>query len=294
MRVSDATTWKNFVLYMQRAREQLQDLQAEAASGKRLNRPSDSPADNQRVLRLRQSLAQFDQYERNIRRGKALLGAAETSLSQAGEVIQKMKDIAVAGANGTVIPSTRAAMAQEAASLRDRLVQLANTQFEGQYIFSGTKTDTPAYSTAGTYGGNSGTMQVAIARDARVTVNKPGDQVFGAAGGGVDILAAANALETALQSGDLSGIQAQIDALEAGRSQVINVRAELGASETRLDGTQTSLDTLRLALREQLSLVEDADLVETITALQSQENVLKATLASHANVSNLSLLDFLQ
>lgn len=294
MKVTNSVVFKNFLFNMRREQEVMKDLQVMAASGKQVNRPSDNPADMQRILRLRQSLTQFDQYDRNIGRGLGMLSVAETSLGDANKIFQRLKQIAVDGADGATPSSARVALAEEVVALRNQLLQVANVQFDGQYVFSGTLTDKPAYTGLGTYGGNTGRIQIATSQNSRVNVTKPGSEIFGTAAGGIDVFAAITALDTALRTDDVTGIRTQIDTMELARVQISNARAELGATTNRLEGSQVNMDNLRIAIREQLSNVEDADLVEVITALKAHQNTLDATIATYGTVSGTSLLNFLK
>jgi flagellar hook-associated protein 3 FlgL len=294
MKVTGAIVFKNFLFNMRREQGIMEDLRVAAASGKKVNRPSDDPADMQRILRLRHSMTQLDQYDRNIGRGLGLLSMAETSLGDANGILQRLKEISIDGADGATPSSARIALAEEVVSLRNQLMQVANVQFDGQYVFSGTLTNQPAYTGTGTYGGNTGKLQIAVSQSSRVNITKPGSEIFGTVGGGIDVFAAINALDTALRTDDVSSIRAQIDTMETARVQVINARTELGATTNRLEGSQINMDNLRVAIREQLSNVEDADLVEVITALQAHQNTLEATIATYGTVASTSLLNFIQ
>jgi flagellar hook-associated protein 3 FlgL len=294
MKVTNSVVFKNFLFNMRREQGIMEELRVMAASGKKVNRPSDNPADMQRILRLRQSLTQLDQYDRNIGRGLGLLSMAETSLADSNGIFQRLKEIAVDGADGATPSSARAALAEEVVGLRNQLMQVANVRFDGQYVFSGTLTGKAAYSGMGTYGGNTGKIQIATSQNSRVNVTKPGSEIFGTAAGGIDVFAAINSLETALRSEDLTTIRAQIDTMESARVQIANARAEMGATTNRLEGSQVNMDNLRIAIREQLSNVEDADLVEVITALQAHQNALDATIATYGTVAQTSLLNFIQ
>ncbi len=294
MKVTTAVVFNNFLFHMNRSQDLMEELRVQASSGKKINKPSDAPADTQRALRLSQSLSQFDQYDRNINRGMGLLDVAESALSGAGDILSKIKEFAVQGSNSSQTGTSRIGLANQVVQLRDQLVALANAEFDGQYVFSGTRTDTLAYTGNGTYGGDSGIIQISIARNTRVNVTKAGNAIFGTAGGGVDVFAAINTLETALRNNDVATIQAQINGVETAREQLLSARTELGAVTTRLEGSRLNMDNLGLTLRRQLAETEDADLAEVITGLQAQKNVLDATIASYGTIASQSLLDFLQ
>jgi hypothetical protein len=132
MKVTNSVVFKNFLFNMRREQGIMEELRVMAASGKKVNRPSDNPADMQRILRLRQSLTQLDQYDRNIGRGLGLLSMAETGLADSNGILQRLKEIAVDGADGATPSSARVALAEEVVGLRNQLMQVANVRFDGQ------------------------------------------------------------------------------------------------------------------------------------------------------------------
>ena len=71
--------------------------------------------------------------------------------------------LAVQGANESLSPSDRNAIALQVKGLRDQLISLANTKGDTGYLFAGTKTDTQPFDpTTGAFLGNDGATKVAI------------------------------------------------------------------------------------------------------------------------------------
>ncbi len=82
----------------------LQAITEKVSSGKQLNRPSDNPADVQSAVGLNDTLAQLNQYVRNIDNATSKVSAMDTALSSAGDLIQRANELAIQGANGTLEP----------------------------------------------------------------------------------------------------------------------------------------------------------------------------------------------
>src|SRR4249920_1714026 len=90
----------------------LSRIQERVATGKQLNRPSDDPANVRTAVKLRDSIAALDQYQRNIDMATATLSTAESALGSGGDLLQRARELAVQGANGSLSASERLAMSQ--------------------------------------------------------------------------------------------------------------------------------------------------------------------------------------
>lgn len=100
-------------------------------------------------------------------------------------------------------------------------------------------------------------------------------------------------LRDALNANDIWDAQRAVDQLDATTLDLNFRRAELGARQQGLDLMQSRLDTEEIELREVLSLEYDADLVEVISNLTAQQIAYQAALRATAQISQMSLLDYL-
>jgi flagellar hook-associated protein 3 FlgL len=148
MRVSLRNQYSNFLYNLQDTQSKLMDLNMQASSQKRINKPSDDPVGTARVLNYRSSLASIDQYRTNIDTAKGWLGLADESMIQVSTILTKLKGLAEQGASGTMTASDREATSYEVRQLFSQLVNLGNTRFEGNAIFGGQKFDESAFEEA--------------------------------------------------------------------------------------------------------------------------------------------------
>ncbi len=148
MRVSLRNQYSNFLYNLQDTQSKLMDLNMQASSQKRINRPSDDPVGTARVLNYRTSLASIDQYRTNIDTAKGWLGLADESMIQVSTLLTKLKGLAEQGASGTMTASDREATSYEVRQIFSQLVNLANSRFEGNSIFGGQKFDESAFEEA--------------------------------------------------------------------------------------------------------------------------------------------------
>ncbi len=116
---------------------------------KRINRISDNPVDAARVLDLKSSLSRSTQIVSNIDRAESTASVYDTVTGQLSDLLTRAKELVVKESNeATSTTTTREAARIEISNLTTEMVQLANTQFEGKYIFGGYKTDQPAFNDA--------------------------------------------------------------------------------------------------------------------------------------------------
>lgn len=148
MRVSLRNQYSNFLYNLQDTQSKLMDLNMQASSQKRINRPSDDPVGTARVLNYRSSLASIDKYRSNIDTAKGWLGLADESMIQVSTILTKLKGLAEQGASGTMTASDREATSYEVRQLFSQLVNLGNTRFEGKSIFGGQKFEGSAFEEA--------------------------------------------------------------------------------------------------------------------------------------------------
>ncbi|MCS7295333.1 MAG: flagellar hook-associated protein FlgL [Chloroflexota bacterium] len=295
MRVTESMRLANHQRYLNEIAGKLDDTQRQLASGRKIERASDDPTAAAVALHYRRDIAYEAQMRRNIESGIAFMNVTEAALEGATETLQRIRELTVQASNDTLSPAERQTIAREVDQLIRHLAQIANTQFGDAYIFSGTATDTPAYSITGdpptaiTYQGDSGLRVRQISREAQVPVNLVGSQVFGTT---FDDLIA---LRDALASGALGpAIEPSLSAIDASLDRVLSARAELGARINRFEAALQQSETTDLNLQQLRSDVEDVDLAQAIVRLSSEEVALQAALGAIGRASSLTLLDYLR
>ena len=109
------------------------------SSGLRINSAKDDAAGLAITDRMSSQIRGMDQAKRNANDGVSLAQTAEGALSTAGEMLQRIRELAVQSSNATNSVTDRAALQAEANQLTAELDRLANTtQFNGQNLLDGT------------------------------------------------------------------------------------------------------------------------------------------------------------
>jgi len=268
----------------------------EMSSGRRVNVPSDDPTAAAVLVGNHSRADQADQFLRSLSGIQAELQTADSTLNSVVLALQRAITLGVQGANGTLSSANRASLVGELQGLQQQLVSLANTTFQGSFIFAGTESRTQPFVADATqpsgvrYDGNTGVNSVAVGDGFNVQVNIPGSQLFMAAGGGV--FQSINGLIVALQND--TGMDIAVAGVRQAFDQVTAQRVFYGNVLNQLTSQQTFLNNSKLALNEQENQIGGADLAAAASQLVNAENARNAALAAAGRISGSSLFDYLK
>ncbi|GBG07192.1 flagellar hook-associated protein FlgL [Paenibacillus agaridevorans] len=282
---------------------QMEQLQQQTTTGRKINKASDDPVGITYSLRYRTELTATTQYQKNVDSALSWLDFNDTVLGQAGDVLHRIKDLATNGASGTNPQIALDNIQSEIAQLKTQLIEIGNSKMNGKYVFNGEQFDKPPYNTgdplldAKAVSGDQGIINYAIGPNVTVDLNLSTEQIFGAAdptGTGNNIFSVIDRVMAGLSSGNYSDVTAELSNIEIGMDRVLNKRSEVGARVNRLELTQNRLADLELNLTDMKSKTEDADFEKLLIDTQINENIYQASLAVGAKVISKSLVDFLR
>ncbi|SFC32306.1 flagellar hook-associated protein 3 FlgL [Nocardioides terrae] len=268
-------------------------VQEQLQTGKRINRPSDSPADTGTALRVRSSLADQHQYIRNAADGVAWLGTVDSTLSGIVTQVTRAHTLGLQGGNtGSLSQAALDALATEVDQIRESVLQQANTQYLGRPVFGGTTDGSLAFKEDGTYAGDGGSVMRRVGADVTVRVDADGIETFGADGD--NVFSHLADLSKSLRLGDSAGIQDGIANLADDLTNLSGAEASEGARYNRITHASDLANQSVLQLTTSLTDVEDVDLAAATVDLQTQEVAYQAALAATGKTIQPSLLDFLR
>lgn len=269
--------------------------QNQLASGQKINKPSDDPIGVGYQMRYDTDLARSDQFMQNAQTGNDILKTMDSSLSQANDVLKRARTLALQAANGTYDGEQRKAIAAEIKQLKEQLVEIGNSQYNGRYLFNGQKTDVPPYTSANAANDltDQGVFSLHVSAAVAVPVSITGETIFGAAGSD-NAFKVLDDLANALDTNQAAGISASLAKIDAVSDKISISWAEIGARMNRFDLMQNRITDNQVNLKEQRSQVADVDFATAITDLKSKENVLQAALSTGARLMQTSLLDFMR
>jgi len=142
MRVSTKQTQQIAISAMVDQQEKLTRTQKQVATGKRIFKPSEDPIGAARVVELKDILSTNGQYEKNINAARARLTVEESIMGNGTEILQRVRELAIAANNASQTNETRNFISQEIDQLLEEMLDMANsTDGGGDYLFSGSKTN---------------------------------------------------------------------------------------------------------------------------------------------------------
>jgi flagellar hook-associated protein 3 FlgL len=211
------------------------------------------------------------------------------------EALTSAQSVGVEGASGTVNTQNQQALAQQIQGIQQEILGLANTSYNGDYLFSGTATTTQPYVadsssvSSVTYNGNDNANSVEISEGQAMPTSLPGSQLFSNAT--TNVFQSLQDLYTALNtntniSGAVTGVQ---DAL----NYVSTQQTFYGNSVDRLNNAQTFLTQEQTQLTEAQSNTLDANMATAVTDLTQTETAQQALVQAGAQISQLNLFNYL-
>jgi flagellar hook-associated protein 3 FlgL len=182
MRISTNTFFDTGASSIGRQQADLLQLQQQISAGRRMLVPSDDPISAVRALEFAQADAVNVQHGTNAQAASGKLSVTEGVLARAVNLLQTVRETAVAAGNGAYTTSDHITLAHDLRAMRDELLGLANsTDGEGNFLFSGYQTDVQPFaaSAAGVqYSGDDGERLVQISPNRFVEVSESGADVF--------------------------------------------------------------------------------------------------------------------
>lgn len=179
MRIADKMQFNQIHQNITKNRSEMSDLQNQAATQKRINKPSDDPLAALRVLGARTEERSQNQFIKNITNAKSFMEFTDQSLAELTETLVRAKELAVAQASDAgASEQTRRVTAEEVEQLHRQAIQVANRKLADRFIFGGFHTQDRPFDDVGNYRGDDGEMKIQTHKESFVTMNVPGSQIF--------------------------------------------------------------------------------------------------------------------
>ncbi len=182
MRVASQTIARQGVEAMQKLSAELARTQRQISSGRRMLSPSDDPAGSAQALALTRAIEQTGQHQRNAEIARNRLALEEEVMIGVGNILQRVRELALQANNATQTDETRGFIAAEVREMLDELYQLSNTRdSEDHYLFAGYSVRTQPFvrDAAGVqYRGDQGQRLLQIGQDRQIADGDSGARVF--------------------------------------------------------------------------------------------------------------------
>ncbi|MBS4174159.1 flagellin [Bacillus sp. FJAT-49736] len=218
------------------------------SSGLRINRAGDDAAGLAISEKMRGQIRGLDMAAKNSQDGISLIQTAEGALNETHSILQRMRELAVQGANDTNVTADRDAIQDELNQLMSEIDRIANTtEFNTQNLLKGKF---------------SGTFQIGANKDQVINVAISG---MGAGSLGLDA--------TKISVGTNKAANSAISALDKAIENVSKQRSKLGAYQNRLEHTINNLSTSSENLTAAESRVRDVDMAKEMME-QTKNSIL--------------------
>ncbi|MCY8506936.1 flagellar hook-associated protein FlgL [Bacillus atrophaeus] len=298
MRVTQGMIQQNSLRYIGSSYAKLDKLQSQVSSGKKISKASDDPIVAMKSLKYNTQLSQVKQYQSNASQAFTWLENTETNITEGIDVLSKVRDLVVKAKNGQNGEAELKSIGVEVNQLKEQLLNIANTQVNGRYIFNGTNSDSPPVvdNGDGTYTiSDADDVNVNISSNMTLKVNSDPKSAFGGtSASGQNVFEMLESLENALNSGSIDDLKSTLSDIDQFTDGMSAERSDIGARYNRLELINTRLETQEETATKVLSDNEDVELEKVITDFIAQASVHRAALAVNAKIVQPTLIDFLK
>ena len=240
------------------------------STGRRINSAADDAAGNSIATRMTSEVRGLNMAIRNANDGISMAQTAEGGMNEITNMLQRMRELAVQSANGTLTDADRTNLQTEVSALISQIGDVsARTTFNGVALLDGTNASVAIQT------GSSANQTVSV------TLTD------------VDATAlSVNALTVATST----GANAALASLDTALNTVTTAQASLGASQNRLQSSIASLSDRVSNLTEARSRIMDVDFSAETTELAKNQILSQASTAmlAQANQSQQSVLSLLR
>lgn len=269
-----------------------QQLQQQLSTGSSILAPSDNPTGAVDSLSAQGAAAQANTWATNAADGLSRLGLANQTINQVLDQVSQLQQAVESVSTANFSPAGSSALAVKVQGIGQSILAEANTSYEGYAIFGGTSGATQAFSSSGTYLGNSNAPARTVGPGIQLPAGVTGDAVFGT--GATGLFGVINQTVADLQAGntnavlgtDLSNLNTWYDNLQGSAAQLGSLYDEMNAAQGQAQSTAQTLSA-------QASNLTSVNLAQASTELSLQQSTLQSALYSLSQVVPESLLQYL-
>jgi flagellar hook-associated protein 3 FlgL len=274
----------------------------ELSSGKSILEPSEDPYGASQVIAMQSQLDGLTEYENSAQNGISWLSTASDAMTSIGSAVQRVRELVVQAANGTNSKSDRETDALEIEQLTETIKQDANTQFAGQYIFSGTATSTAPYEPGENdeYKGNTESIQRMVGPGASVSVSINLSKLLGDGASSEDgkLLDTLNTIAKQMRESSAESVAAlgdeDLGKLDTHIEELSDLQAAAGSATDQMKAAVARNEDVQASIQKGLSSVDETNIATVSIAYSNEQAAYQAALRASATIIQESLLNFLQ
>jgi flagellar hook-associated protein 3 FlgL len=276
-----------------------QQLTAELSSGLRVSSLSDDPVAAGQASLLASGISQDDTFVQTAASTQSQMQVTDSTLAAVVTQLTSALSLAVEGNSGTANAADLESLSQQLSGIRSQVIALANTTYQGTYIFAGSQGNVEPYSldtssspATITYSGDTQVSTVTTTNGQQLQTGLAGSTVFSAPG--ADVMQALNQLVADFASGTASStVGSDVGVLQTALSNVSQQRSVLDTSLSRLESASTYAQTDSVNRTATVSTLVAANPATVATELSAAETQNQALMSVISTVEKQSLFDYI-
>jgi flagellar hook-associated protein 3 FlgL len=296
MRV-DPSYVSNLVNSLDQSQANEQQLSSELSSGVSIASLSQNPVGAGENVLLLNQIQQDDSFTQSSNLVTGQLQVADSALGSVVSELTQAISLATSANNGTLSSSDVKSVGNQIAGILNEVQSLANSSYQGQYIFAGGRTSAAPFSTSTgsspavtSYGGGEDVNYLEMPNGQKIQLNVPGSQIFLGSGAN-SVFGALNALVADYASGTVNSGQAVSDteSLSTALNYVSQQRVTIDNSMTQLSAASSAVASQQTQLTAAQTSLMQADIPTVSTQLslaETQQTALEDVIAQLDSVSN--------
>lgn len=304
MRITDRVLATNFIDSLNKGKNDIQRLQKQISTNSKIQAPSDSPAGTAKVMRLNNQLENNLLYKKNMEEGLAFVKTSVSLMESMNEQISGVNKL-IMDVNNPINSENISLYASKVDSALTTLLDLANSQVEGKYVFGGTDHSAAPYGLdmdvvlpPGTprpvevkVSSVAGEHSIQISKGMTQKINTTGDELFGTIATD-DIFNTLISVREDLKNGIRPSDEA-VARIKGFETNLLNKISSQGDVMNRLENTTELVDNQILETKSLISGENDVDIAEAVMDLQNQQYFLDLSYKMSSMILPKSLLDFM-
>lgn len=301
MKVSTSLFFDRASQQMVAGQQRLNQVQMQLATGKTINNASDAPDKASTLRRLSTTIAQQESYQKNLGSLTERLENQDTALQNVSSMMIRLRELSIQYANGTLSADQRRIAAVEVRGVRDQILSLANSRdSNGLGLFNGSRVTQDAFNGDGEYQGDQTSNDVPVGDSRAVSNRRTGSDVFtsvirneGGTEKAVGFFKVIDDMAAALEGNNIANVQRGIGELTQLHQGISLAQADIGSDRNVVDSQSVAIDEQLLRLKSLESDLQDVDYTEAVTRMQKELMSLQAAQSSFAQLSKLSLFNYI-
>lgn len=274
-----------------------QQLTSELSSGVGVTSLGQNPIAAGKNVLLLNSMQQDDSFTQSSTLVQGQLQVADSALGSVVAQVTQAISIATGANNGTLNPTQWQAISNQLSGIRDEVTSLANSSYQGQYIFGGSRTSTAPFTTSNgspattTYNGDETVNSLQTPNGQTIQLNLPGNQIFATSGSNSVFEALNNLIADYAGGASVQTAVQDTQSLNTALNYVSEQRVTLDNSLTRLTAASDAVTNEKMQLTTAQTNLMQADLPQISTQLSLAETQQTALENVIAQLGSGSLFD---